>query len=358
MSHLEERLEKDLKNIHDRVAEQADRVEEAVQNATHALRIGNKELAYATVLNDQPINRAMRAIDKLCHGFIAVHLPTGRHLRLLSSVIRVNIQLERIGDYAVTIAREAAQLSGPPGGTMLRELDRVSDETLLMLRQSINAFNDLNAEKARSTLVLASRMEDNLDAIYAEMMANTQREKIKETLAVFVVFTQLKRVADQALNLCNDTIFVDSGEQVSTTVFNILFIDDGNSCQSQLAEAIARKNFPNSGQYRSAGHHPASELHPAMVAFMEEHGLDQSDLKPSSLVELTSHEISDQNILVSLQGGISSYFPAIPFHTTALEWDVGPMPDKSDTAAVKNMYRELVLRINDLMVLLHGEGAS
>jgi phosphate transport system protein len=358
MSHLEERLENDLKNIHNRVAGQADMVEKAVQNATHALRSGDKELAYATILNDHPINRTMRQIDKICHSFIAIHLPTGRHLRLLSSVIRVNIELERIGDYAVTIAREAAQLSEPPSGAMLRELDRVSDETLLMLRQSINAFNDLNGEMARSTLVLASSMEHNLDAIYAEMMANTQRDRVKEKLAVFVVFNQLKRVADQAMNLCNDTIFVDSGEQVASTIFNILFIDDGNSCQSQLAEAIARKNFPNSGYYRSAGRHPADALHPAMAAFMEKHGLEQSDLKPSSLEELTAHDTENQHILVSLQGKISSYFTEIPFHTSVLEWDVGPVPDAGDAEAIKNMYRELVLQINDLMVLLHGEGAS
>lgn len=358
MSHLEERLERDLKNIHSRVAEQADMVEKAVQNATHALRTGDKNLAYATILNDHPINRGMREIDQICHSFIAVHLPTGRHLRLLSSVIRVNIELERIGDYAVTIAREVAQLSAPPSNSMLRELDRVSDETLLMLRQAINAFNDLNAEMARSTIVLASRMEQNMDAIYAEMMANSERDKVKEILAVFAVFTQLKRVADQALNLCNDAIFVDSGELEAATVFNILFIDDGNNCQSQLAEAIARKNFPNSGHFRSAGRHPADDLHPAMVTFMQEHGLDQSGLQPTSLEELTAHETADQNILVSLQGEISSYFKEIPFHTTVLEWDVGPVPDAGDVEAIKNMYRELVLQINDLMVLLQGEGAS
>lgn len=358
MTHLEERLEKDLKTIHDNVAEQADMVETAVQNAINALRTGDNKLAYATILSDHAINRSMRDIDKTCHSFLAVHLPTGRHLRLISSVIRVNIELERIGDYAVTIAREAAQLSERPSSAMLQELERVSDDTQLMLRQAINAFNDLNSEMARSTLVLASRMEHNLDVIYAEMMANTQRDRIKETLAVFVVFTQLKRVADQAMNLCNDTIFVDSGELEATTVFNILFIDDGNSCQSQLAEVIARKSFPNSGHYLSAGRHPAVDLHPAMIEFMEEHGLEQSGLKPTSVTELTSYDLADQDILVSLQGEISTYFTEIPFHTSVLEWDVGPVPDSGDVEAIKNMYRELVLQINDLMLLLHGEGAN
>ena len=252
MSHLEERLENDLNEIRGRVEKQAERVETAVANAIHALQTGNKKLAYATILNDLPINRTMREIDTICHKFIAVHLPSGSHLRLLSSVIRVNVELERIGDYAVTIARESAQLSKPPEGTMARELDRMASETMLMLRQSIRAFSDLNAEMGRSTKLLADQMESNLDSIYTEMMTNQDRGKVKDVLAVFVVFTQLKRVADQAKNLCEDAIFAVTGEQKAPKVYKILFLDEDNS-KSRMAEAIARRNYPESGEYTSAG---------------------------------------------------------------------------------------------------------
>jgi len=260
MSYLEERLEKDLDKIHDQVAEQAKQVEAAVSNAIHALQTGNKKLAFATVLNDLPINRTMRQIDANCHKFIATHLPSGGHLRLLSSVIRVNIELERIGDYAVTIAREAAQLSKPPEGNMERELDRMASETLLMLRQSIRAFNELNAEAAKSTKLLADQMEHNLNSVYAEIMANQDSDKVKDLLAVFVVFTQLKRVADQAKNLCEDAIFAATGEMKTPKVYKVLFIDEDNSAKSQMAEAIARKNYPDSGEYLSAGREPAACL--------------------------------------------------------------------------------------------------
>ena len=82
--HLEQRLENDLQNIRSRVLEQAKQVQTGVNEAVHALQTGNKKLAYATILNDHPINRTMREIDRLCHKFIAVHLPSGAHLRLLS----------------------------------------------------------------------------------------------------------------------------------------------------------------------------------------------------------------------------------------------------------------------------------
>ena len=175
MSHLEARLEKDLNRIRSLIGEQATRVEESVRNAIHALQTGNDKLAYANILADHPVNRRMRRIDRLCHSFIAVHLPSAGHLRLLSSVIRINIELERIGDYAVVISREAVQLSAPPGGVMARELERMAGETMLMLRQSIKAFADLNAEMARSTMPIAEQIESDMDLIYGELVTSTEQ---------------------------------------------------------------------------------------------------------------------------------------------------------------------------------------
>ncbi|HYQ72527.1 MAG TPA: phosphate signaling complex protein PhoU, partial [Gammaproteobacteria bacterium] len=272
MSHYEERLENDLNRIRSSVSAMAEKVEAAVKNAMHALQTGNHKLAAATILADHPINRDMRRIDQLCHGFIALHLPSAGHLRLLSSVIRANIELERIGDYAVTIARESLQLSSPPGGPLATELERVGNETQLMLRQAIDSFNELNADKARATMVMEEQMENDLDLVYAELMANDERDAVKNLLAIFAVFTQLKRVADQAKNLCEETVFAATGDMKAPKVYNILFADEDNSCQSQMAEALARKNYPNSGRYASAGRHAAPAAHPAMVDFLTSRG--------------------------------------------------------------------------------------
>ena len=174
MSHLEARLEKDLNRIRSLVEEQANHVEESVRNAIHALQTGNRKLAYANILADHPINRRMRQIDRLCHSFIAVHLPSAGHLRLMSAAIRINIELERIGDYAVTISREAVQVSATPSGVMARELERMAGETLLMLRQALKGFHDLNAEMARSTMVIADQIESDMDLIYGELMTNSR----------------------------------------------------------------------------------------------------------------------------------------------------------------------------------------
>jgi phosphate transport system protein len=358
MSHLEERLERDLKDIHDRVAKMGTQVQEAVSNAVKALQTGNKKLAYITVLNDNPINRCMRDIDRICHRFFAIHIPSGGHLRLLSSVIRANIGLERIGDYAVTIAREGAQLSQPPTGVLGRELDRVAGETMNMLRLAINAFTELDADSAKSTMTMAEEMEYDLGVIYTEMMEDGERAKVEEVLAIFVVFTQLKRVADQAKNLCEETVFAVTGEQKSPKTFNILFVDEDNSSLSQLAEAIARINHPTVGNYTSAGRTKAQALNPNLIKFMQEKRIDYGDAKPTAIEELTPKEIAEQHVIVSLRGEIDSYLPRIPFHTSALEWGLGEVPEHEDIHEYDSIYRELAILIKDLMELLRGEGAS
>jgi phosphate transport system protein len=361
MSHYEERLEKDLSDIREQVADMAILVETGVKNAMHALQTGNDKLASATVLADHRINRTMRRIDALCHKFIALHLPSAGHLRMLSSVIRANVQLERIGDYAVTIARESLQLSAPLSGPLTRELERVCSETQLMLSQAIKAFNELNSEMARGTMIMEEQMENDLDIIYSELMANDDRDTVKNLLAMFAVFTQLKRVADQAKNLCEETVFAVTGDTKAPKVYNILFVDEDNSCQSQIAEAIARKYFPESGVYTSAGRQPAAELNPFMVSFLDGHGISLADTLKPRPVDMTPLQLSTQHVIVSLQGPVKSYFEQIPFHTTPLEWDVGPAPENGDEAGNKRLeeiYRDTAVQVRDLMETLRGKDAS
>lgn len=360
MSHYEERLERDLVRIRDDVAKMATRVMEGLRNATHALLTGDHKLATATILADHPVNRAMREIDRLCHAFIALHLPSAGHLRLLSAVIRVNIALERIGDYAVTIARVSEQLAAPPQGQIAVELERFSSEAQLMLKQAVSAFNELNADMARGTMAMERDLEYDLDAIYSELMSNSEPEKVKNLLAVFMLFTHLKRVADQAKNLCEETVFAVTGQTKAPKVYNILFVDEHNCFLGPMAEAIARNSFPESGSYSSAGAKPDATLNPAMVRFMGEHGVDLAGVKPRGL-DLTHYELAEKHVIVSLQGPVRNFITQMPFHTTGVEWEVGPVADDQvqnlGSNELETLYRQIAAQVSDLMELLRGKNA-
>jgi phosphate transport system protein len=358
MSHLEARLEKDLNQLREEMDAQAKMVQEAIKQSVHALQTGNTELAYATVLNDHPINRKMREIDRLCHGFIAVHLPSAGHLRQISATIRTNIALERIGDYAVTIARESVKLSAPPSGTLVDTLELVAGEAQQILDQANNAFHEGNAEAAKAVIRQSDKLEQSLEPIYKRMLSDGSGDNSRDLLGIFIIFNQLKRVADQAKNIAEDTVFAVTGDTKSPKVYHILFLDQHNSLRSQMAEAIAKMNFPNSGQYSSAGQKPAEGVDPALISFMDGRGISMQDATPRAVSDFTYDELVAFNIIVSLDNPVSDYIEELPFHTTALSWDVGPSPDPEDKEAVETLYRELAVKISDLMTLLRGEGAS
>ena len=147
MSHYEERLDNDLARLRGAIDDLAAAVLVALRNAMRAVLEGNDELAHQTVIGDHPINRNSREIDRLCNAFIARHLPGAGHLRLMSSIIRTNVALERLGDYAVTISRESLQLSEPPPARVAKQMQALSDKALKVLEdEAVDEFADHFAE--------------------------------------------------------------------------------------------------------------------------------------------------------------------------------------------------------------------
>ena len=359
MSHYEQRLQHDLDAIHTRFARIAARVEKAIGDALRTVLTGDEDLAYRTILDDERINREVRELDRLCHKFVAIHLPSAGPLRRMSSVIRTNIQLERLGDYAVIICREAIQLSRPPEGPIARELEMTSTDARRTLHQAITAFVDENGEVARATMHLADAVEHTMDAIYEALLGAESSEETRDRIALFVVFNMLKRVWDQAKNICEETVFAVYGEQKSPRVHNILFVDGDNGCASRMAEAIARKVHGEHAHFRSAGKDPVAAADSRMVAFMERHGFDMSAVAPRAVADELTH-LDRYYLIVSLDGPVRSYVPRIPFHTSALTWDVGAVgPQTADEEAARQLetlYRDLAVRIDDLMQILRGVG--
>ena len=359
MSVYEARLQRDLNQIRELVTTLSERVERSLENAVQVVFSGNEDLAYRTVLGDAAANRLCRELDRRCHAFVALHLPSAGHLRRLSSTLRVNLQLERVGDYAVTISREAMQLSSRPTGVIARELEMVANDVCRMLHQSIEAFREGNGEVARATMHLADNAEHTMDQLYEDLMGGeNDGPPLKDLVAIFAIYSMLKRVWDQAKNICEETVFAVFGETKPAKIYKLLFIDEDNSALGPMAEAIGRKNFSERALYASGGRTPARRLDPSMVAFMESHGFDLSQMKPVAF-DSKPEKLSDYFVIVSLQGPVRSYVGKVPFHTSALAWDVGSAPSGLGEAETRQryeeLYRELTGQLRDLADLLAGE---
>jgi phosphate transport system protein len=350
MKHYEQRLETDVANIREHVDAMATSVIKAIKDSVQALLTGDEKLASEVILADGPVNRAMREIDAMCHSFFAVHLPSGKHLRLVSSIIRINITLERIGDYAVTIARELIQLSKKPSGSLAEGIERMSEHSMDILSQAVESFKRDDADLAKQTMKLTQHTVRHFDEVLQYLVKAQDQREVTELFALFIVFHHLVRVSDQAKNICEDVVFTETGETKAKKVYKILFVDEDDSCLTHMARAIGKKSRRT----------PAAELHPGLAEFMDQRGVDFNGSKPKSIKDVAD-TLDDYHVIVSLKGAARSYIDHVPFHTTLLEWDVGEAPAEGDTGfneALDDAYRSLALQINDLMLLLRGDESS
>ena len=356
-SHYEQRLEKDLTRIKRSVVDLADRVEAAVRDSVQALMTGDRELANRTALGDQPINRSVSEIDRLCHAFIALHLPSAGPLRLITAVIRTNIALERIGDYAVTISREAALISQPPEGLIARETELMAAESIRGLHQAITAFRDFSPQTAKATKGFVDQTSHSFSKVFDEFAEHPDKKMIADLLAQFVVLNMLERVSDQAKNICEDVVFATTGESKPPPRFKIIFLDKKGACHGPMAMAVAQRSFPNSGEYSSACLTPASDLHTGLEDFLVERGMEAAYVSPI-VTDLGDQALFDLHVAIALEGRVEDYFEKLPFHTTALEWPLDELISAGKEEPMTLLYRELGLKIRDLMHLLRGEDAD
>jgi phosphate transport system protein len=357
MSHYEARLERDLDRLKHDLSALADQVQDALKDAVHALLSGNREQAYQCILGDLPINRSFRKLDRACHAFIAVHLPSAGHLRWVSSVMRSNIALERIGDYAVTICRESVQLPKAPDGILARELELMAQESRQMLNQSMQAFAEQNAEAAKATKAMADQVERAFDTVVDELTGRNGQWTKRDIFALLVIFHMLERVSDQAKNICEETVFAATGEGKTPKTYRVLFLDEDNAGLSKMAEALGRKSFPERMAFASAGRTAAASFDPIMSTLIEDLGVDLSGEAPTTL-EPIEGELSELHAIVSLAGPVTDYMERVPFHTVALTWDLGSPPDADAPDAGARwgeIYREMAVRLFDLVQLMHGD---
>jgi phosphate transport system protein len=351
MSNYQSRLDGDLEVIRTRLGRVAQVVREAVDESIAALVAHDKERLYLVMLNDLPINRETRAIDGLCHAFIARHLPAAGPLRFVSSALRLSIALERIGDYAVTVARVGVKLSQKPPKRFIDELTGLTVNACHMLQDATDAFIRGDAELARETARRAKKIDRRHDEFFNEIVSDDGIERpVLEIVSLLTIIGKLERVSDQAKNMCEEAVFVTTGQTKKPKVYKVLFVDETNALLSQLCVAIAQKSFPESGTYESCGWNPASEADPRLREISESFalGLDHPKISP---VQPFRESPAEYHVIVSLNGGKTPPLPNIPFHSVLLNWTVDPSLRADD------LVRELSGMIQSLLITLRGENA-
>lgn len=351
-THYEERLQKDLTWIEDLVAIVGANVENATKRAVQAMLTLDLDLAAEVVVGDYLVNRQTRELDRLCHAFVARHLPSAGHLRYVSSVMRLSIALERIGDYAATISRGAAQLSSDAPPVVKRDIALMCDRAGAILHDALRSFQLRDVGLAVETQAAAAHFVHNVDKVFADLLGEgeARTRPVNDLFSLLATFNRLERVIHQAKNICEETVFVGTGKPKGEKTFQILFLDGKNDGPSQLAEHFTRKAFPQSGQYRSAGFDAGDEIQPAYVQFAQELGLDLARAWPTPLASVRDR-LQEFHFVVGLAPDTRRQLGKVPFHTTVMVWDLDGARSPAE------VYRAIAPRIRTLVEQLRGEQA-
>jgi phosphate transport system protein len=352
MNGYEQRLATDKAEIRRRVCEVGGKVHDAVAQAVSALLEQDRQAAYLTVLGDLPINREIRAINKRCHAFIARHLPSAGHLRFVSAVLQIDVALERIGDYAATISREATVLSTPPPAALAEDLRSFSEQTLGILHDALLAFSEKDIELARKTRPKAKSASRTYSDVYADLSREGAGLPISDAFALLAIFHRVERVADQAKNISEETLFELTGETKAPKQYRVLFVDDDGTTLAPLAKALARKAFPESGHYSSASCEPSGQPSPELVSLADQLALDLSGTRPATLPPVA--ELVRFDVVVALTKSGAARIGRVPYGTVLLEW---PLDLPKNGASLEEVSKRLSLEVHDLMVLMRGDDA-
>jgi phosphate transport system protein len=210
------KFQQSLDELKERLLVMAGLVEQAIQRSTEAYSSRDEGLCELVRLSEPSINRMEREIDQLALDLLAMEQPMAVDLRFILAVIRINADLERVGDQAVNIAGRVLDLGTLANAEMPVDIPRLALLAAAMVRKALQAFIEGDAEMAHSVLLMDDQVDDlNRDAFRA--LGNLIKEHpdlAPQALNALIISRNLERVGDHATNIAEDVIFWVRGSDV------------------------------------------------------------------------------------------------------------------------------------------------
>ncbi|HPV39616.1 MAG TPA: phosphate signaling complex protein PhoU [Spirochaetota bacterium] len=212
-------LEQELEHIKSRIFEMADLAIEAIARSIRALQNSDEGLAEAVLRDDTLLDNLEVEIDNECVRVLVTRQPAAVHLRFVLSMLKINTDLERIGDLASNIAREAVNLHGKPTLKPLVDLPRMAEICIAMLRDVFTSFTERDADRARE-VIARDRDIDTLNMqVYRELFTYMAEnaQTISQALGLIMVSKALERIGDHVTNIAERAVYYIEGVDIRHT---------------------------------------------------------------------------------------------------------------------------------------------
>jgi phosphate transport system protein len=205
---------KRLREIQDEILVMGSMVGKAILRSVEALKGRDINLAQHIIDDDQGINKKRFEIEERCIELIATQQPMATDLRTIAAILNIITEIERMGDYAVGIARIVILIGGEPPLKALVDIPLMAEKTTDMLNRSLDAFINRNAEAAKK-IAKEDDMIDNLyDQVFRELLIIMAEDPKTITRATRLIWTahNLERAADRVTNICERVVFIVTGK--------------------------------------------------------------------------------------------------------------------------------------------------
>jgi phosphate transport system protein len=209
-------FENELQALKNRLLTMGGLVEERVHQAIHALVSRNEEEAERVIAADKEVNDLQIDVDERCIKLLATQTPLASDLRLITVAMKINDDLERIGDQAVNVAENAMKLLPHPPLKPLIDIPRMAEISEGMTRDALDAFVNRDAELARTVLKRDDEVDSLKDQVFRELLTYMMADPgtIARALSLVLISRNLERIADHATNIAEDVIFLVEAKDV------------------------------------------------------------------------------------------------------------------------------------------------
>jgi phosphate transport system protein len=355
-THLETTLQRDIDEIRRELVAMAGLAEQALRDCLKALLEDNRQLAYAVILRDQFIDGKEKELDQLCQRFLARQQPVASILRFVYSSIKVNLELERVGDYAESIARQFLKLGPLPAAVPRQRFVQIAELSIPMLHDAIQAFVGQEEELARKTIDI----EEAVDVIKSELNRDLV-ELFRKQEIPFEVLSPLMMISRR--NICMETLYLCTGEHPKhpgSDQVRVLFVDEHHEGLAPMAEAIAKGLGLSQFIFNSAGVDP-KPMSEAVVRLMHEKGIDLSKRAPKAIHQIP--DLDHYQVVVALSPEVRRAFPKQPRKLVYLDWGMenpsraGLEPEQT-REAWSRAYEQVDAHIRELVQAVLGTEAG
>ena len=209
-------LQKELDRLKKRILSLGAMVEDRVHMAMKAIATRDRELAQKIIDKDYEIDEAEIEIEEECLKILALHQPVAVDLRFLSAVIKINNDLERIGDEAVNIAQRVRSIAKRPMLEISFDYSVMAEKTEAMLKKSLDAVVNMDLDLAVNVCVSDDEIDDFQNEAYDEMTQaiKDNPDRVAYLINLLLISRHLERIADHATNIAEEVVYMIEGEIV------------------------------------------------------------------------------------------------------------------------------------------------